>query len=538
MISCDFTEDNKYILCAYFNQNKKFSIAIFTAELEFVENEEFEDCTNNFPTELDIFIKIIYFKDNSKFIIMYNLGMFTVRIRFVNYINKKLNNLFEPIFKNNSQYLELNDTQNHFYDGANDIIKIDSNKIIKIFTDNSDDDNVKIILTVFQFYENDTVLSIKYYNIYNYKEHKGISQPRIAVFRNTLVVCLSSFFIQNNNKFMPGYFFLNYPMSKDINLSNNKIIIKDLISLENKIFSLTLKFKILDIPKNLTLTNELNSVVKKNDIYEFDDELKLIQYRIKEDSYILKYEGIAIGNDQGYYSLKMYPENINIKNSSEIFIEGRHGKITIEFNDCLEGYYHLDYDYNLCTNIKPKGYYLDENTKTYKACESPCAKCSGPKNNDLIMNCETCQEGYYMTEDTNSCYKEEIDNYYLDFDDKILKRCHENCRKCYLGSKDDNNMYCINCKNENYFYQADMLNCILPNEFIKRNKISLETLKNYNFIIFILIFIISFLISLFIFLNCLFKKKVNACINNLNENQIEMKSKNDNEKEKNEFSIN
>ena len=139
MISCDFTEDNKYMLCAYFNQNNKFSIVIFNSELEYISKKEFEDCSNDLE---DAFIKIIYFKDNSKFIIMYTINKFTVRIRFVNYINNQLNNLFSPMF-NNSEYLELNDTQDDKHDGLNDMIKFDSNKIIKIYTGTNE-----IILTV------------------------------------------------------------------------------------------------------------------------------------------------------------------------------------------------------------------------------------------------------------------------------------------------------------------------------------------------------------------------------------------------------
>jgi len=211
-----------------------------------------------------------------------------------------------------------------------------------------------------------------------------------------------------------------------------------------------------------------------------------------------------------------------------------------EFNcilgGCLEGYYHLDINYYLCTKIKPERYYLDESTKTYRACESPCEECYGAKISDTSMNCITCEEDYYKTEDTNSCYKGEIDYYYLDLDNKIYKRCHENCKRCYSASNDDNNMACKNCK-DGYFYKADTLNCILPQNFIKRQKIPLTILKDYNFYIFMSIFIISILISFIIFL-CFFKKKNKENKIDLNQSQIEMKSKNDNEKEEKELSIN
>ena len=141
-----------------------------------------------------------------------------------------------------------------------------------------------------------------------------------------------------------------------------------------------------------------------------------------------------------------------------------------------------------------------------------------------------------ITEDTKSCYNEEINNYYLDLDNKIYKRCHENCERCYSAPIDDNNMACKSCKN-GYFYKADTLNCILPDNFIKRKKIPLTILNDYNFFIFMLIFIISFLISLIIFL-CFLKKKEKENKIDLSQSQLELESKIDKEKEENKLSIN
>ena len=51
-------------------------------------------------------------------------------------------------------------------------------------------------------------------------------------------------------------------------------------------------------------------------------KLKLRQYRIKEGTYILKYERIAIGIDSGYRLMKIYLENKNGIIDPEIYIEG------------------------------------------------------------------------------------------------------------------------------------------------------------------------------------------------------------------------
>ena len=323
------------------------------------------------------------------------------------------------------------------------------------------------------------------------------------MFRDSLVVCLSAF---NNNRQNTGFFFINYPKSKDININQKNTIlnVKDLIYIENNLFSLNLKLKILEIPKDFIFINSLNSeIINEEDELDIETELKLVQFRINEGAYNLKYEGIAIGNDEGFVSSKIYPTFENIPKPSEVIIEGREGSITINLGDCLEGYYHLEYDLNLCTNIKPKGYYLDEKDKTYKACQSPCFECSGPKTSDTSMNCLSCVENFYITEDTNSCYDTELENYYLDGD--IYRRCHPRCSKCLTFSNDPKNMSCLECiylfnSEEQYFYKADKNNCILSNEFDTRKKINLTILTNFILYIFICITIASSIIAIGIFL--------------------------------------
>ena len=40
--------------------------------------------------------------------------------------------------------------------------------------------------------------------------------------------------------------------------------------------------------------------------------------------------------------------------------------------------------------------------------------CFAKATNETYMNCLKCQANLYMTEDTESCYEDVIDNYYLD----------------------------------------------------------------------------------------------------------------------------
>ena len=59
------------------------------------------------------------------------------------------------------------------------------------------------------------------------------------------------------------------------------------------------------------------------------------------------------------------------------------------------------------------------------------------------MNCIRCQYKLYMTEDTQSCYEEGIDNYYLDKNDFKLKKCHKNCLCCSTRATNDTYMNCL-----------------------------------------------------------------------------------------------
>ena len=573
MISCDFTKDSNYMVCAYFTQNLYVTISIINSNnldlIKTKELEQFIDANGNF-------IKIVYFKDNSKFVIMNSQDVLITRFRYLNYINNDIKNELYSII--NKNYLDIEETQTSAHNGNNDLIVADSNRVIKMF---SEDTTNKIIITIIQFYENDSYFTVKIYNIYNNNGFNGMSQVRIAMFRNSFLVCTSA---TKNGIHRGGYFFINFPNSTDITLTSDTIKLQNLISIENNLFSLNRKFKVLDIPKDFIFIDTSNSQqIQKNDVLDINHELKLRQYRIKEGIYILKYEGIAIGTDSGYRSMKIYPETKTGIADPEIYIEGNEGSIRINFNDCLDGYYKLDYDRNLCTNEKPKGYYLDVINKMYMICSNPCSECSGPAINNTHMNCLECIDRFYITEDTNSCYENVIDNYYLD--NNILRRCHSNCKKCiskeinethmnclecidnlhltedtkscyenvidnyyldkntlrrchsrckfcYSTPTNNEEMNCIECLNDEkniYIYQNDTTNCILEREFKKRKNIVFTILQNYNFYIITIIFIISLIVG-FIFFCCL-------CING----DIPDETNKNNEDDKNalmtEFSI-
>lgn len=154
-----------------------------------------------------------------------------------------------------------------------------------------------------------------------------------------------------------------------------------------------------------------------------------------------------------------------------------------------------------------KGYYLDNETNTYRnisSCHKHCSECYDHPINSTHMNCISCKKGYNLTEDTNSCYDYLPPQYYLD--GNIFRRCHIRCYSCFNAPL-KNDMNCLNCISSNYFYKKDTHACILPSEFDKREEEDLTIESSWAFIVFIIILFFSFLLAIIISSGSFFKRK-------------------------------
>jgi len=464
MLSCDFTKYKWNIICAYYSRDVKASIVSYDRDLNVKYTHEFE-VIENFNN--DYFIKIVYFKDDSDFIMMNAQSEPIIRMRYFHYSNDYITHKLHDFIQNDNNYLDIEYTQYSGFNGKNDIVAVDSNKIIKIFG-NQDWNN--IIITIIQIDDNIPSLSIKIYYLTCDNWHNNFFQTRIEMLKNSILVCASTIPYSWERK--PGYFFINFPNSTDTTLTNSKIIISNLIYIENKIFDIEPKFKILNIPSRFVFIDKSNSIINRADtILDANDELILREYPINVGEKILKYQAIAIGYDFGYSHLKIYPQDRVLKNEELVF-DGRIGQIKINIPYCLSGYHYLEYDRNLCTNFQPKDYYLDRASNTYRACSSSCDECNVPINS-TFMNCINCKSNYYMTEDTKSCYNRNKDNYYLDRNTNILRRCHPNCLHCSYSPINDTYMNCITCQ-PNYFMTEDTESCyngVIDNYYLDTDRI-------------------------------------------------------------------
>ena len=122
--------------------------------------------------------------------------------------------------------------------------------------------------------------------------------------------------------------------------------------------------------------------------------------------------------------------------------------------------YFITEDTNSCYNYIVENYYFDFEHRTLRRCHPKCLYCTGAPINNTYMNCLVCQQGYIITEDTNSCYYNiPIDNYYLDNINIIFRRCHHNCYLCSDAPESYYNQNCITCKNNDYYMTEDTHSC-------------------------------------------------------------------------------
>ena len=363
MASCDVTSDKKNILCAFYSEDTSVNVAVYSSDLAFITNKKYEPL--NYYGNGDNFIKIVYLNGNYNFVIINSQDDSISRLRFINYQNSNINDQLKLITNNDMDYLDIDNTQKNLHNAEIDIIAVDSDKVIKLYVSQSDN---TIIITIFQFYSSNKGLSIKIYEFENNEGYSIFYQGRLNLIKNSYLI---SFSAEKDGIRRPFYSIINYPNSKDQSLTKNDniIIIKNLIWLENSFLNLDLKFKVKSIPNDFIFIDMNSKVIQINDELDLNNKLILRQYRINGGSYILNFEPIARGSDNnnGY---KYFHKYGTVKNS-DIYFGGREGKIIIIFNDCLDGYYHFDYDMNLCSNVKPKNYCIDEINKIYIVCPFP-----------------------------------------------------------------------------------------------------------------------------------------------------------------------
>ncbi|KAM7368833.1 hypothetical protein PAMP_013140 [Pampus punctatissimus] len=101
---------------------------------------------------------------------------------------------------------------------------------------------------------------------------------------------------------------------------------------------------------------------------------------------------------------------------------------------CLHFFLKFKNNTRMCMSECPRGFWGDR--RRCKRCYSSCTSCTGSRSDQ----CTSCQLGHHLTEGTNTCTALCGDNYYLDHDTNMCRKCSENCLKCTSYS------VCTECK--------------------------------------------------------------------------------------------
>uniref|UniRef100_A0A3B4X2F5 SPC3 n=1 Tax=Seriola lalandi dorsalis TaxID=1841481 RepID=A0A3B4X2F5_SERLL len=101
---------------------------------------------------------------------------------------------------------------------------------------------------------------------------------------------------------------------------------------------------------------------------------------------------------------------------------------------CLHFFLKFKNNTRMCVSECSRGFWSDR--RRCKRCYSSCESCTGSRSDQ----CTSCQPGHHLTERTNTCTAICGDNYYLDHDANMCRKCSENCLKCSSYS------ICTECK--------------------------------------------------------------------------------------------
>uniref|UniRef100_A0A3Q4AME9 SPC3 n=1 Tax=Mola mola TaxID=94237 RepID=A0A3Q4AME9_MOLML len=101
---------------------------------------------------------------------------------------------------------------------------------------------------------------------------------------------------------------------------------------------------------------------------------------------------------------------------------------------CLHFFLKFKNNTRTCVSECPRGFWGDR--RRCKRCYSSCETCTGSRSDQ----CTSCQAGHHLTEGTNTCTAICGDDYYLDHEANMCRKCSEDCLKCTSYS------ICTECK--------------------------------------------------------------------------------------------
>ena len=514
------------IQCFYINQDGYFSLCLFNAFLKKINTIIIDSRPINFVSQIELnnFHQCIHSKKGISilgYIIDSNEDLIYIQIKEIIKINEvyRLEDYFssnKTIVINSEKKFKFN---SNYY--ASNLLKINGDQFCLITTGQS---NVDLYIILFSFYNfHDINMAIRYYHIplklYNHRISNYVSSFN---FNGFIGLIMTTQHLHENNTYQ--YFsIINYINGTDSEIillePNTTLILEEYINdtlIENNIFGVHLYgIKILKLPKSSDIGiyyfSELkNNIISEKDILSPKDKIIFVyDYDIiKSDGAMHTIEKAGIIQEPIYSVLNKYPiysETIG-KQEQELFYKQKiligktcfynfslsnniiginENKCSINCKICYNNIcikclnnYSLVEGTNNCksVNIKIEGFYLDEESMTFKKCHESCKICSnGPIYDNYTLeisdsNCDICIDNYYKIVNTNNCIcKNDIPlGYYFDKNSDLFFNCYKNCMTCTGYKSSTINANCLSCDENNIFYEYshNCLNCVFRDKYV------------------------------------------------------------------------
>ena len=445
-----FKTDSNTIVLFYVNIKNKYKIEVLDEKFETLHEKYFEQIPSPCHMGNEYFNKCIHLGGNIG-VFIYYLNHDDNSFPFISIedidIETGINNLFNFNLENITDIYQFNG-----YPTFNDLVKINNKRFSFISTSK---DKIILFIILFDLYNNNENINIRYYKIYlydlyNYKIYNEISS---IVYNNFLVISMSvcnSLQCDNmeTDSFFSSLLFFSYFNSSDFEINITSYFSNIKMDENDDNDDITIPF-----PNNIIIDNNIfgYQILEEIKITSIPNEIQL--YLINENN---EKTTIKIGDEinPNNINITISPKNDTIKNNNTYFIEYQY-KYTDPDYDTFNKYPDKIVSYPENSSIDDQREEFNKDIKIhfskslkikFKLCNENCKTCKIiGKSNDLTR-CEECFEKWHFFYDektkSKTCFPEcPKDHPFMILGESV--KCSDICDyddikngKCFLDNTD------------------------------------------------------------------------------------------------------
>ena len=353
----------------------------------------------------------------------------------------------------------------------------------------------RISIYIIDFFDEYNYYIINKFLINTYNDIQNIGNRYALLFKYKEILGFQFESLEGENGFVLFGYYNSTDPKQILNLKtdglNYNINLGDYLNLQTNIFKYEIKYiKIVEVPNIESgiylISKETNNIIKTEDCVPINSEISLyFAYNgtLKKGNYLFKFAGVLqepifeklknysdetftnIGEDNLDNYTNIYNERrnlnitgklalvqINILNDTKVFCDKKYDNTAIKSSDnnklitCGNGKFYDVKNVDEITQLNLGiNYHFVPDKDYYIKCHKRCKTCS-KEYNDSNMNCDECQENYFLRDgfcleiskcEYNYFYDKNYDlhcidreNYCPDFkpdEDKVTKECIEKC---------------------------------------------------------------------------------------------------------------